>query len=106
LFVYFLCFRSFANILWLLVSWFSGILDCANEWISVFSSVVLCLLWGSVHSVFFYPYCNIFIFILLYYILFYYYHPLEASLFSNERQKGVRSDGRGGGEHLGEEGRL
>jgi hypothetical protein len=37
---------------------------------------------------------------ILYFILFYYY-PLEACLFSDEKQKGGGSYGRVGGEELG-----
>lgn len=40
------------------------------------------------------------VFVLPYFTLFYYY-PIEAYWFSNERQKGVDPDRRGGVEELG-----
>lgn len=43
---------------------------------------------------------DLLVLVLSYYISFYY--PLEACLFSTERQKGVDPDGREGGEKLGE----
>lgn len=37
--------------------------------------------------------------LLLFYLIIFYYHPLDACLFSNERQKRNGLDGRGDGEN-------
>lgn len=66
--------------------------------------IYICFLYLFLGSFLFdFPYFDVlgvFFFALLCYIIFYYY-SLEASLFSNERQKRVDLDESGGGEELG-----
>lgn len=70
---------------------FYGIPECMNGWVCVYFCF-LCLILGSFLSVLFYS--NVFVFVLSYLILFY-HRPLEACLFSSERQKGGTSSSEG-----------
>jgi hypothetical protein len=65
---------------------FEGASGCAKQWIpdSCTSLGVLSF------SLFVLPDSNLLVFVLVYYILFY-YHPFEACLFSNERQRETES---------------
>lgn len=66
---------------------FYEIPECANEWVSdpcVFFSWLLFLLFVLSNS-------NVLAFVLSYYVILFSNYPLEAGLFSNERQEGGES---------------
>lgn len=83
--------------LWLPPQCFSGIPECANDWVSVSVSVSHVFPWVLFLS-FVLSYSVVLVFALSYYL--FYYYSLEACLFSDERQKGVDLDWEGCGEEL------